>query len=156
MDLFRHAPRRVQLVTLFVASFLLTACQGGMITNEGKAMEPTLQDGERVLAGRNIERIDRGHIVIFRYPLDEKRSFVKRVVGLPGEEVAIKDGRVFINGQEIDEPYVAAGNRSADTREPFAIPAGEYFVLGDNRRNSSDSRHWGNVRRDLIWAQVPR
>jgi signal peptidase I len=127
-----------------------------MVVNEGHAMEPTLQDGERLIALKNINRLERGQVVIFRYPQDVSKSFVKRIVGLPGEEVAIKDGRVFIDGQEIDEPYVAAENRSADTREPRAIPDGEYFVLGDNRRNSSDSRHWGTVRRELVWAQVAR
>jgi signal peptidase I len=119
-------------------------------------MEPTFKDGERLIAVRNIDRLERGQIIVFRYPLDVSRSFLKRIVGLPGEEIAIRDGRVFIDGREIDEPYVSAGNRSADTRAPLAIPDGEYFVLGDNRRNSADSRHWGTVKRELVWAQVPR
>jgi signal peptidase I len=127
-----------------------------MVENKGHAMEPTLQDGERLIVFRNINRLERGQIVAFRYPQDVSRSFVKRIVGLPGEEIAIRDGRVFIDGREIDEPYVGAENRSADTRQPLAIPDGEYFVLGDNRRNSSDSRHWGTVQRELVWARVAR
>jgi len=130
-------------------------CQASLVKNEGHAMEPTIQDGEHLTVARTIDRIERGHIIVFRYPKDESKNFIKRVVGLPGEEIAIKDGHVLINGRELDEAYVAAGNRSADTREPFAIPDDEYFVMGDNRRNSSDSRHWGTVRRELVWAQVP-
>ena len=134
----------------------LAGCQAAIVENMGHAMEPAIRDGERVVIARNIDRLERGQIVVFRYPQDESKNFVKRIVGLPGEAIAIRAGRVFIDGREIDEPYVGAANRSADTLGPLTIPPEEYFVLGDNRRNSSDSRHWGTVRRELVWAQVPR
>ena len=93
-------------------------------------MEPTFQDGEYLAVARTVDRIERGHIIVFRYPKDESKNFIKRVVGLPGEEIAIKDGRVLINGRELDEAYMAAGNRSADTREPLAIPDNEVLRNG--------------------------
>jgi len=144
--------RNVVVALLTIGSI---GCQAALVKNEGHAMEPTFQDGEQVAVARTIGRIERGHIIVFRYPKDESKDFIKRVVGLPGEEIAIKDGHVLIDGRELDEAYVAAGNRSADTRGPLTIPDDEYFVMGDNRRNSSDSRHWGTVRRELVWAQVP-
>ena len=119
-------------------------------------MAPTLKHGERAVATRGIDRLERGEIVAFRYPRDESKSFVKRIVGLPGEQIEMRDGWVFINGRQIDEPYVIAANRSPETWAQPTIPAGEYFVMGDNRRNSADSRHWGTVRRDLVWAKVAR
>jgi signal peptidase I len=134
----------------------LAGCQGAIVTNAGHAMEPAIQDGERLVVVRNVERLERGQIVVFRHPRDETQNFVKRIVGLPGEAIAIADSRVFIDGEEMDEPYVGTENRSAETLGPLAIPPEEYFVLGDNRRNSSDSRHWGTVRRELVWAQARR
>jgi signal peptidase I len=119
-------------------------------------MSPTLKNGERAVAARGVNRLERGEIVVFRYPHDESKSFIKRIVGLPGEQIEMRNGSVFINGRQIDEPYVVAANRSADTWAQRTIPAGEYFMMGDNRRNSADSRHWGTVRRDLVWAKVAR
>jgi signal peptidase I len=139
-----------------VTAIAAAGCGAGVVRNEGHAMEPTIQDGERMVITRHIDRLERGQIVVFRYPQDVSKSFVKRIVGLPGEEIAVRDGRVVINGLTIDEPYVGAENWSADTHGSRTIPPGEYFVLGDNRRNSSDSRHWGTVKRELIWAIVPR
>ena len=90
----------------------------------------------------------RGEVVVFRFPNDPNRDFIKRVVGLPDETVAIKDGVVTINGTQLRESYLTAPGH-ADFG-PQAVPPGHYFVLGDNRANSSDSRVWGMVPRDNI------
>lgn len=109
-------------------------------------------------------RIQRGDVVVFRFPRDPKIDFVKRVVALPGEIVHIRDKRVYIDGRILPEPYTVHEDsriyrqsgglpqawRSRDQFGPFAVPGGEYFVMGDNRDRSNDSRYWGTVRRELI------
>ena len=99
----------------------------------------------------------RGDVVVFRYPEQPHVDFVKRVIGLPGETVLIRDRRVFIDGRELPEPYVLftdTGNERAafhrDDFGPYRVPAGEYFTMGDNRDNSHDSRFWGTVPRAMI------
>lgn len=125
-----------------------------MVKNEGQAMAPTLNDGDSALVSRRFETIERGDIIAFRFPKDESRNFLKRVVALPGDRIESIDGRIHVNGAPLAEPYVAEGNRSADSWGPVVVEADQYFVMGDNRRNSSDSRHWGPVRRDAIWGKV--
>jgi signal peptidase I len=117
-------------------------------------MAPTLNDGDRALATRDVGVLERGDIVGFRYPRDESKSFVQRIVATPGDRIEMRDGRVTLNGALLDETYVLSGNRSADSWGPVTVPPDHYFVMGDNRRNSSDSRSWGTVRRDAIWAKV--
>ena len=102
----------------------------------------------------------RGDVVVFRYPDDPRTDFVKRVVGLPGETITIRDKHVFIDGRELPEPYVLFRERQTyrrnhpfSTRDqfgPFKVPHGEYFVMGDNRDSSHDSRFWGTVPRGMI------
>jgi signal peptidase I len=105
--------------------------------------------------------IARGDIVVFKYPDEPERDFIKRVIGLPGETLELRNKRVFINGQPLDEPYVhflepaAEGQEvtSFDVRErygPVRVPDGQYFVMGDNRDNSQDSRYWGFLPRGHI------
>jgi signal peptidase I len=139
-----------------MAAFLVLAagCDRSRLDINGDAMAPTLKDGERAFATRTFDTLARGDIVAFRYPKDESRSFVKRIVGLPGERIESTSGAIAIDGQPLAEPYVADVNRSADSWGPITVPEGQFFVLGDNRRNSSDSRTWGLVRRDAIWAKV--
>jgi signal peptidase I len=104
----------------------------------------------------------RGDIIVFKYPQDEKRDFIKRIVGTPGDTVQVRGQQVFINGQLLDEPYVrrpqgALGHTGAPSFcgyaygcEPLVVPGDSYFVMGDNRDNSQDSRYWGFVKRDKI------
>ena len=117
---------------------------------------------ERVLLPAGTIR--RRDIIVFKYPEDPDRDFIKRVIGLPGETVEVREKKVYINGKGIDEPYVhflqppAKGGEfrevtSFDVRErygPVTVPAGQYFMMGDNRDNSADSRYWGFLRRDYI------
>ncbi len=118
-------------------------------------MEPTLHDGDRILVTKRIEQLRRGDIVIFRYPFEPSKSFVKRVVGLPGEVIEIKDGRVFINGNYLAENYVDAQlNRFLHNANPERIPSGKWYVMGDNRDNSNDSRAWGPLPEDLIESKM--
>ncbi len=85
----------------------------------------------------------RGDVVVFRFPLDPSRDFIKRVIGVPGDTVEVKDEKVYINGAPLVEPYILATPNY--TYGPKTVPPGEYFVLGDNRRNSYDSHAWGNT-----------
>lgn len=119
------------------------------------------ESGSEVLPFR---RIERGDIVVFRFPHDPKVDFVKRVVGLPGEQVHIRDKRVYVNGRVLPEPYTVHEDsriygegadlpqpwRSRDQFGPYRVPEEKYFVMGDNRDRSNDSRYWGPVPRQLI------
>ena len=124
---------------LFLAVNLLTA----RIRVEGISMEPSLHEGQFVVINRLAYRwneADRGDIVVFRFPLNPSRRFIKRVIGLPGNTVTIRGGNVYIDGQVIEEPYIAATPRYDGE---WIIGPDEVFVLGDNRNNSSDSQNWG-------------
>ena len=149
-----RVPVRVwPLLLLVLVTLASTACR--YVRVEGNAMAPTLGDGERVSVSGSVDPVQRGDIIVFDYPRDRSKTFLKRVVALPGEEVEVTDRGVTINGRPLEEPYVEDANRSASHWGPTRVPAGEYFVLGDNRRNSSDSRHWGTVPRELIRGKVP-
>ncbi|HMY71746.1 MAG TPA: signal peptidase I, partial [Blastocatellia bacterium] len=101
------------------------------------------------------EPIKRGDIVVLLFPDDPSKSYIKRVVGLPGEEVNIEDGKLFINGEEIKEPYLDTEFLSRDSLPtPTRVKDHHYFVMGDNRRNSSDSRYWGLVPEKYIYGQA--
>ncbi|HMK08700.1 MAG TPA: signal peptidase I [Anaerolineales bacterium] len=133
------------LQTLLVAAviFLGVNLVTARIRVEGSSMEPTLHDSELVVVNRLAYRWgepQRGDIVIFRFPLDPERRFIKRIIGLPGEYVVIHGGRVTIDGVALDEPYIAAPPRYDGE---WQIQPGQVFVLGDNRNNSSDSQTWG-------------
>ena len=120
---------------------------------EGQAMSPALNAGDKVFMWKQFDELQRGDIVAHRYPLDTTKSYVKRIVGLPGETVEVRDGRVYINSKALDEPYMPADSFSVDNVEVMIVPADHYYVLGDNRRNSSDSRLWGTVARELVYGK---
>ncbi|MCR5791182.1 MAG: signal peptidase I [Lachnospiraceae bacterium] len=109
------------------------------------SMETTIMTGDRIFGNRLAylrSEPERGDIVIFRFPDDEKQLFIKRVIGMPGETLYIEDGRVYINGSEtpLEEPYV--NGRPVGDFGPITVPEGAYFMMGDNRNNSADSRYW--------------
>lgn len=131
---------------------------------DGKSMEPQLQDGERLLVNKFIYydiksvsfgHLERGDIVVFWYPEDPNKSFVKRLIGFPGETIEVKDGKVYINGTELNEPYLdAEKNRSKMSLAPVLVKNHNYYVLGDNRDGSLDSRIWGLVPSKYIYGRA--
>jgi signal peptidase I len=120
---------------------------------QGQAMSPTLNDGDRILISKSVGEIKRGDIVVLLYPQDTSKSYIKRIIGMPGEEIEIREGKVLINGNALEEPYLNPDFLSQDSMPPLKIAENHYFVLGDNRRNSSDSRYWGTVAQELIYGQ---
>ena len=124
---------------------------------EGTSMEPRLTDQERVFINKfiyRIESVERGDVVVFWYPRDLTKSFIKRVVGVPGDSVEMRAGQLFVNGRQIPEPYLADGYRGDDSFAPVRVAAGEYFVLGDHRTSSNDSRSWGAVPQKYIYGKA--
>jgi signal peptidase I len=117
----------------------------------GRSMDPTLDDGQYLVVCKFLYRLQepqRGDVIVFRDPRGGDRKLIKRIIGMPGESVEIKNGQVFVNGQSLDEPYI--GDRPSYSRPPSQVPEGEYFVLGDNRNNSSDSHNWGPLPRGAV------
>ncbi len=140
------------LTLVIGAATLYTIAKPVMI--EGQAMMPTLYDGDKAFMERRPDQLQRSDIVIFLFPHDTSKSYIKRIIGLPGETLMIEDGKISINGTQIEEPYIPNEWKSVDSlAAPVKIPDGHYFVLGDNRRNSSDSRFWGTVPRKLIYGR---
>jgi signal peptidase I len=117
----------------------------------GHSMDPTLEDGQFLVVnklGYRLHDPERGDIIVLRDPRSDDLKLIKRVIGLPGEVVEIKDGQVMIDNHALDETYISF--QSNYSREPLLIPEGEYFVLGDNRNNSSDSHSWGPFPRNRV------
>jgi signal peptidase I len=133
-------------VVLFVSINIISA----RIRVDGASMEPTLVSGEYVIVNRLSYRVGsptRGDIIVFHFPRDPKEEYIKRVIGLPGDEVEVKNGSVYVNGQPLDEGYLKV---KMDYFGSWRVPAGQLFVLGDNRNNSSDSHDWGTVPMDYV------
>lgn len=124
---------------------------------EGTSMLPLLKNHERIVVNRvayHIESIHRGDIIVFDYPMDPSQSFIKRVVGLPGDWVSIRDGRVYVNGKRLREPYLLPAYVDNATYAPVHVAPNHYYVLGDHRDFSNDSREWGQVARKYIYGKA--
>ena len=129
---------------------------------EGTSMMPTLSDQERIFINKFTYRfglgsIERGDTVVFWYPLDSSKSYIKRVIGTPGDRVRVEDGQVYVNGRALVEDYVPPDNRDFSSWKDGVeqtVPADRYFVLGDHRNSSSDSRSWGYVPRANIYGKA--
>ena len=150
---------RTIIVTILVTFPIACRFQGNFIVLQGIAMLPSYKDGQRV----KIKRFDRfeepdlkrGDVVVFLYPEDPSASHFKRLIGLPGDTVEIREGKVIVNDQELNEPYVDSRlNQSHRSQEPIYVKPNYYYVLGDNRDNSSDSRFWGLVPERYVYAKV--
>src|SRR4051794_9483223 len=126
---------------------------------EGTSMMPGLTDQERIFINKyeyklGVGAIERGDLVVFHFPLDRTQSYIKRVIGLPGDTVEISDGTVYINGKKLDEAYVPDAYRDHVSWLKKQVPVNEYFVLGDHRSSSNDSRVWGFVERSDIYGKA--
>lgn len=159
------------ILALFIRTFVVQAFK-----IPTSSMEPNLLVGDHLLVNKflfaptatPIERwvlpmrdIRRGDVIVFKFPQDPERDFIKRVVGLPGETVELKQQQIYINGTKVDEPFAryllpptgVSEGASLDVREhygPVTVPEGHYFVMGDNRDNSEDSRYWGFLPKDYV------
>ncbi len=115
------------------------------------SMEPRLYEGEYLIISKQTHKIwplERGDVVVFRYPRDFKKNYIKRIIGLPGEAVELRDGKLYINDEFTPEPWIA--EQTQGTYGRWSLGEDEYFVMGDNRNNSSDSRAWGPVKSQYI------
>jgi signal peptidase I len=145
------------VLALFIRAFVVQAFK-----IPSGSMEPTLLIGDHILVNKFLYGIkapfinktiipitnpERGDIIVFIYPLDRKKDFIKRVIGLPGDEIRIVNNRIYINGKAYDDPYGVYGDNTRENKNlgPFMVPEGSLFVMGDNRDHSYDSRYWGFV-----------
>jgi signal peptidase I len=126
---------------------------------EGTSMMPTLDDQERIFINKfvyrfHFEKIDRGDTVVFWFPGDPSKSYIKRVIGMPGDRVEVRDGSVIVNSTPLEEDYVPQEYRDQSEMRPTTVGSDEYFVLGDHRSSSNDSRTWGMVPRRYIYGKA--
>jgi signal peptidase I len=154
--------------TLLICVIFVIFARGFVVQQSeipSESMEDTLLVGDYVLVNRflhapapsALERlllprreIERGEVIVFKHPDTPEVDYIKRVIGLPGDRVEMRRGRPWINGKPLDEPYLNELYRLEDTRPPIEVPPGEYFVMGDHRNQSFDSRGWGTVPRELV------
>jgi signal peptidase I len=126
---------------------------------QGTSMQPLLEDGERIVVNKLLYRfhtIQRGDVVVFWWPRDPRVSFIKRVVGLPGDRVELRNGVLFVNDREVPEPYLLPPPEGRDeSSAPLTeVKQGYYYVLGDHRGSSNDSRNWGEVPEKYIYGKA--
>ncbi len=125
---------------------------------EGTSMLPHLHDGQRIFINKfiyKLEPIERGDIVVFWYPMDPEKSFIKRVIGLPGDELKLLGGKLYINGKLVSEPYLSAEfTKNGIFNRTWEVEPYHYFVMGDNRDASNDSRSWGSVPEMYIYGKA--
>jgi signal peptidase I len=124
---------------------------------EGTSMLPVLEDQDRLFVNKmayRVGEIHRGDVVVFLYPHDHQKSYIKRVIALPGDDLKIDHGHVYVNGRALSEKYVPPRFEDARSLPESIIPDNEYFVMGDHRSISSDSRDFGPVERDLIYGKA--
>ncbi len=124
---------------------------------EGTSMLPRLEDHDRLFINKfvyHIESIQHGDVVVFHYPRDPQKSYIKRVIALPGDRLWIDHGQVWLNGKPLREQYVPEKYRDMRSMAEMVVPDGTYFMMGDHRSISSDSREFGPVERDLIYGKA--
>ncbi|MCU1334490.1 MAG: signal peptidase [Bryobacterales bacterium] len=126
---------------------------------EGTSMTPALVNDERIFINKFVYRfgfsdIVRGDTIVFWAPEDSTKSYIKRVIGIPGDLVEIVDGTVILNGQRLEEPYIQDEYRDRTSMSARKVEQAQYFVLGDHRNSSNDSRSWGTVARDAIYGKA--
>jgi signal peptidase I len=140
----------VETLILSVILFAAINAVSARIRVDGASMEPTLESGEFVIVNKlayTVGQPRRGDVIVFHFPRDPQQEYIKRVIGLPGDRVVVKGGRVSVNEQQLEEDYIAASPAYEST---WDVPPDSLFVLGDNRNNSSDSHNWGTVPLDYV------
>ena len=140
------------IVTALVLAFLIKTFIVGNFWIPSESMVPTIEVNDKVIVTNFsywFEEPERGDVIVFKYPLDTKKDYIKRCIGLPGETIEFRDSKLYVNGQLVAEPYLPEGLVFEDYG-PIEVPEGQYFMCGDNRNHSSDSRVWGFVEKRLI------
>ncbi|MEQ1645630.1 MAG: signal peptidase I [Pyrinomonadaceae bacterium] len=144
---------RITILCLVLVGTLNVSCTRSVIF-EGRSMLPAIKDGDKLLFSPEVSKLERGDIILFKYPKDPSKYYIKRIVGLPTEKIAVRDGKVLINDAPLEEAYVDDSfNQQRPTLPEVTVEPSSYFVMGDNRDNSSDSRYWGTVDRALIQSK---
>ncbi len=144
------------LVSLAISAFIIIFLYQP-VKVEGTSMMPGLEDQERIFVNKFVYRwepIERGDIVVFRYPRDTSKSYIKRVIGVAGDRIRIENGKVFVNGEALDEDYVPSEYADARSYGEVKVPPNSFFVLGDHRTMSNDSRDFGPVNERYIYGKA--
>ncbi len=144
------------MIALAIAAFIIVFLYQP-VKVEGTSMMPGLSDQERIFINKFVyrfESIGRGDIVVFHPPLDPSTSYIKRVIGIPGDRIQIDDGRVYVNGHLLSEPYIPEQFRDYVSCPELIVPSGTFFVLGDHRNMSWDSRKFGPVKEKYIYGKA--
>ena len=144
------------LVSLAISAFIIIFLYQP-VKVEGVSMMPGLEDQERIFVNKFVYRwqpIQRGDIIVFRYPRDTSKSYIKRVIGVAGDRVRIVKGQVYVNGEALDEDYVPSDYADGRSYPDLVVPRNSYFVLGDHRTMSSDSREFGPVNDRYIYGKA--
>ena len=147
------------ILIILICTFLLRRYVIVNAEVPSSSMENLIEPGDRLVGFRMAylkEEPKRFDVIIFRYPVDESQSFIKRVIGLPGETVTVKDGKIYIDGKEQTQAVSFCPEEMAGSFGPYEVPEDSYFVMGDNRNNSLDSRYWDNtyVKKEAILAKA--
>jgi signal peptidase I len=151
-----HSWIRDLVISVAVSTFIIIFLYQP-VRVEGTSMLPMLEDQDRLFINKlayRVGEIQRGDVVVFLYPHDHQKSYIKRVIALPGDDLRIDHGRVFVNGHALAEKYVPLRFEDDRSLPETMVPQHEYFVMGDHRSISSDSRDFGPVHRDLIYGKA--
>ncbi len=143
------------VILIAIGVFLLLRATVQSFVVVGSSMEPSFENGQRLLVNKVVYRLrdpQIGEVIVFHPPTGKQVDFIKRIIALPGDEIEIREGTVYVNDLALDEPYINSPPSYNLAEEE--IPDGEYFVLGDNRNNSNDSHSWGTVPRENIIGKV--
>ena len=145
----------VSITVLFC--FFIVTFVAQPVRVQGASMQPRIEDNERILVNKFIYRfqgVERGDVVVFYYPRDPSVSYIKRVIGLPGDRVEIREGSVYVNAEPIQEPYLLPDYRDHYDMSETTVERGHYFVMGDHRSSSMDSRSFGSVPEKYIYGKA--
>src|SRR5246127_5013323 len=144
------------IISLTISAFIIIFLYQP-VKVEGTSMMPSLDDQERIFVNKFVYRwepIERGDIVVFRYPRDPSKSYIKRVIGVPGDRIRIDTGQLYVNDQAIEEDYVPSAYTDERSYAEIVVPAHSYFVLGDHRSMSHDSRDFGPVKEGYVFGKA--